>query len=47
MEEGAGQYLTILLGKSYTGANIYVGKGDYERASEILKSYKAGIKEEE
>lgn len=47
MEEEAGQYLSIIFGKSYFGANIYVGKGDYERAAEILKSYKAAVKDEQ
>lgn len=46
IEEGAGQYLSLIFGKSYYGANIYVGKDDYEKAADILASYKAGTADE-
>jgi hypothetical protein len=45
MEEEAGQYLSIIFGKSYFSANIYVGADDYEKATDIIASYKYGAGE--
>ena len=39
VEEGVGQYLTILHGRSFVGMSIYVKKEDFEKAHEIVESF--------
>lgn len=46
-EEGAGNYLSILHGKSFTGSSIYVDAARLDEAKEVLNSLEAEQQESE
>ena len=38
-DPGAGSYMRIISGQSFSGTNIYVEEASFERAVEILKNF--------
>lgn len=40
-DSDTGLYLEALMGSSFMGKDIYVGKSDYKRAADLIESFKA------